>query len=291
LVRPKAPLLWDRNAITNLRSRRNGSSTLGSTAGAGSVAKATALETWVSEHPFLNGGAGTSSAVFDAMISTHALRNPASAEVALQRELKRGAAANPFLSEFYAPDGTASDPAYLPPEHIGVVYSSLRARLALGDSASLLVEGVEDAEEEEALRAEVEITLARRGAEIPRTLLFHTEQVGPVRLGAQIEDVDVTVPHTLVEIGPGPEAVLIAPVNIQCARLCLTTERLTVECPSGGENGAIHLEAGAFDGARMVSIPILRGDVSLSAAWPGALAVSRFSHPPRSCSACGKSQW
>ena len=230
---------------------------------------AAALETWVPEHPFLNGGVGTSSAVFDAMISTHALRTPVSAEAALQRELKRGVAANPFLSEFYAPEGAAYEPVYLPPEHIGVVYSSLRARLALGDSASLLVEGSEDAEEEEALRAEVEITLARRGVEIPRTLLFHTEQVGPVRLGAQIEDVDVTVPHTLVEIGPGPEAVLIAPVSIQCAKLSLTTERLTVECPSGGENGAIHLEADAFDGAQMVSVPILRGDVSLSASWPG----------------------
>lgn len=228
-----------------------------------------ALETWVAEHPFLDGGLGTSSAVFDAVITNRALRNHASAEPALERELSRGAKANPFLSEFYISEGRASDGVHLPPEHIGIVYASLRARLSLGDRASLLVEGLEDADEEEALRAEVEITLARRDADRPRVLRFGTVQTGPVKLGAHIEDVDISVPHTRVEIGPGPEAVFVAPVSIQCAELAIATDKVIAESPSRPQVAAIFLEADAFDGAQMTSVPVLRGEVSLAASWPG----------------------
>ncbi len=228
-----------------------------------------ALDTWVAEHPLLNGGVGTSSAVFEAMICVRALHNPLTADAALQKELSRGAAANPFLAEFYVPDEVSSDPTYLPAEHIGLIYSSLRARLSLGDTASLLVEGPEEAEEEEVLRAEVEITLARRDTDRVRVLQFNSDQTSPVRLGSYVEDVDITVPHAKVEIGPGPEAILIAPVSIQCAELALTTEKIIIENPSGRQVSAVFLEADAFDGASMVSVPILRGDVSLAASWPG----------------------
>lgn len=230
----------------------------------------TALETWVAEHPFLDGGTGTSSAVFDAIVSTQALMKPTSAEAALGRELGRGAAANPFLSEFYLPEDANSDPVYLPAQHIGIVYASLRARLSLGDTATLSVEGVEDAEEEEALRPQVEIALSRRNADRPRLLFFVTDQIGPVFLGAHVEDVDVTVPQTRVEIGPGAEAVLIAPVNLQCAQLSISTEKLIVESPSGGQADAVYLEAESYDGAQMTSVPVLRGSVALSACWPDA---------------------
>jgi hypothetical protein len=52
----------------------------------------------------LDGATGTSSAVFDAVINVHALRNAAAAEAVLSQELIKGAAANPFLSEFYLKD-------------------------------------------------------------------------------------------------------------------------------------------------------------------------------------------
>lgn len=233
-----------------------------------------ALDTWVAEHPFLNGGGGTPSAVFDAMISVHALQNPASAEAALQRELARGAAANPFLSEFYselyAAQSAGFGTAFLPPEHIGVVYASLRARLSLGDSASLLVEGREDAEGEEVLRAEVEISLARRDADRPRVLYFERDQTGTVRMGVHVEDVNITVPYTQVEIGPGSEAVLVAPVSIQCAKLVITTEKIIVESPSGRHDAAVSLEADGLFSPKMVSVPVIRGHAVLTASWPDA---------------------
>lgn len=228
-----------------------------------------ALDTWVGEHPFLNGGVGASSAVFEAMIAAYALKKSKSADAALRNELKKGAAANPFLSEFYLPEASSAAAVYLPPEHIGIVYASLRARLSLGDSASLSVEGAEDAEEEAALRAEVEVTLVRRNIDRPRTLRFDTEQTGAIRLGSHIEDVDLIVPHTRVEVGPGTEAVLVAPVNIQCDTFSLTADRIVVESASGGQTAAVFIAASNFDGASMTSVPVLRGDVSLEASWPG----------------------
>lgn len=229
-----------------------------------------ALETWVDEHPFLDGTGGPSSSVFDAAITARALDTVAAEDLALSRELGRGAAANPFLTEFYAPRSNNSEPVYLPPEHIGIAYASLRARLSLGDSATLLVEGVEEAEDKEAARADVEVTLARRESERPRVLTYRTDQRGAVCLGSHVADVDAVVPKARVEIGPGPEAVLVAPINIQCAELSISTAKVIVEGSSGSEVNAVHLEAESYDGANITSLPSLRGEASLSVIWPSA---------------------
>jgi hypothetical protein len=228
-----------------------------------------ALKTWVPEHPFLGGRDAPSSAVFDAAIAVRALKRNNSAELALNRELARGAAsANPFLAEFYAPQAKGGELTFLPPQHIGIVYSSLRARLSLGDTASLLVEGPEEGAEDEILRAEVEITLGRRGSDRAQYLRFESDQTGPIRLGAQVEDIDITVPHTRVEIGPGPEALLIAPISVQCETLSLTANRLIVETAQDRSDAAVFLEAAQYEGA-ITSVPIMRGAVSLSTSWPG----------------------
>ena len=228
-----------------------------------------ALKTWVPEHPFLGGRDAPSSTVFDAAIAVRALKRNDSAELALNRELARGAAsANPFLAEFYAPQANGGELTFLPPQHIGIIYSSLRARLSLGDTASLLVEGAEDGDEDEILRAEVEITLGRRGSDNAQYLRFESEQTGPIRLGAQVEDIDIIVPHTRVEIGPGPEALLIAPINVQCETLALTANRLIVESAQDRRDAAVFLEAALYEGV-ITSVPVMRGEVSLSTSWPG----------------------
>ncbi len=226
-----------------------------------------ALETWVPDHPFLDGSGDPSSVVFDAAISSWALKQTQTADAALKRELGRGVAANPFLSEFYIGEEDNSQIS-LPSQHIGILYASFRARLSLGDTASLLVEGAEDGDDEEALRAEVEITLSRRGEDRSRILEFETEQIGPIFLGAHVEDVDICVPLSRVEVGPGAESILVAPVNIQCSDLAITTNKIIVENPSGRETAAVFLEAEAFDGASISSAPIVRGDVSFAASWP-----------------------
>ena len=97
------------------------------------------LDTWVAEHPFLDGGTSASSAVFDAAISAKALRDSKTSDLALQRELNRGAAANPFLSEFYRDDEDESGASFVPTEYLGIFYASLRAGLSLGDTAVSLL--------------------------------------------------------------------------------------------------------------------------------------------------------
>ena len=94
----------------------------------------TALETWVPEHPFLDGGRGFSSAVFGGMVIAKALMTPEASEAALQKELASGAAANPFLFDFY----TATGDDFIHPGHIGAVYASLRANLSLGESGQFV---------------------------------------------------------------------------------------------------------------------------------------------------------
>jgi len=230
-----------------------------------------ALKTWLSEHPFLGGRDMPASAVFDAVIAARALKHIDSAELALNRELARGAAsANPFLADFYAPREKNGELTFLPPQHIGVIYSSLRARLSIGDTASLLVEAPDEGREDELLRAEVEITLGRRGSDRAQYLRFESDQTGPIRLGAQVEDVDITVPHTRVEIGPGTEALLIAPISVQCEALALTAERLIVETAKDRSDAAVFLEAARYEGT-ITSVPVLRGQVSLSTSWPDVL--------------------
>ena len=259
-----------------------------------------ALKTWVPEHPFLGGRDAPSSAVFDAVIAVRALKRKDSAELALDRELARGAAAaNPFLAEFYAPQGETGSLIFLPPQHVGIIYTSLRARLSLGDTASLLVEGPEEGAEDEILRAEVEITLGRRGSDHPQYLRFESDQTGPIRLGAQVEDVDITVPHTRVEIGPGPEALLVAPISVQCETLGLTASKLIVEMAQDRDDAAVFLEAARYEGA-MMSVPVVRGGSLLRPHGRACIATrGRVSRPipprfrirglMRRCADCGNS--
>jgi hypothetical protein len=233
-----------------------------------------ALKIWVPEHPFLGGRDAPSSAVFDAVIAVRALKRSGSGQLALDRELARGAAsANPFLAEFYAPQGEDGGLTFLPPQHVGIIYSSLRARLSLGDTASLLIEGPEEGAEDEILRAEVEITLGRRGSDRPQFLRFESDQTEPIRLGAQVEDVEITVPHARVEIGPSAEALLIAPISVQCETLALMASKLIIETTQDRSDAAVFLEAVRYEGA-VTSVPAIRGDVLLAASWPGV-----HSHP------------
>ena len=232
-------------------------------------AYSSALETWVPEHPFLDGASSAASAVFEAVITGAALRRAATAGMASTKELAKGAAANPFLAEFYLGEYSHR---VVPPEHIGVIYASLRARLSLGDSASLSVEGAEDGDELEQLKAEVEISLLRFGEDNVRTLTFESDQAGLIRLGSHIEDVEITTPFAGVEIGGAREAVLVAPVSVQCQSLKFVAERIIIESSPNMPESAVTLESGTADTSAVVGVPLVNGEVGLSVAWQGAEA-------------------
>ena len=230
-----------------------------------------ALETWVPEHPFLDGAAKPSSAVFAARIAAHALQSPRFEEHARRAELTKGVAANPFLAEFYLSAG--GDEAHAPPEHLGILYSSLRATLALGDSANLHIEPLDEgADDEAALAATVEISVDRKGHDKQDPLVLRTEQVGSVQLGPHVEDVDITFPLGRIEMGSGPEITIVAPVNIQCGKLSIESDRVIVESSAEDAVGAVYLEAEEFTGVKILTVPTVRGKASLSVAWPGATA-------------------
>ena len=222
------------------------------------------------DHPFIDHGGGGGadvrawSAVFDAAISAWALRNaPAAADVVLELELKKGSAANPFLFEFYRTD----DDRFISSDHIGVVYSSFRAGLSLGDTASLLVQGSDEVSIEEDFEADVDFILIRQGSESPREESFWTDPDKLVRLGAHVEDVSVVLPLGGIELGPGLEANLIAPINIQCDELTVSTERLVVEKSrqQGDGEGTAYLEARTYTTTTMFTLPIIRDSAELSA--------------------------
>ena len=230
-----------------------------------------ALKTWVADHPFLDGHVRPSSAVFDAVVATWTLRNATSLQArdaAIERELARGIAANPILSEIYTNELLRSGDSFIPPEHIGIIYSSLRARLSLGDSASMAIEQTELAENDDILTAEVEIFQLRRNAERPRVVELKTDREGLIRLGAHIEDVEVIGPESFVEIGHGNEAMLVAPISIQCNVLTTESRTLIVEPSPSGSISAVYLEADEFSGYKMTSVPVLRGVATLAACWP-----------------------
>lgn len=224
-----------------------------------------ALETWVGEHPFLNGLKGA-SAVFDAIIVNTALSDPHLSAIATDQELGKGVAANPFLSEFFIREEEGTTQA-IKPELVGLVYNSLRAQLSIGQTASLSLDGVEADDDMDRLAVEIEVTIEKGGVAPSRVLNFVSEQIGIFRLGPHVHDVDASLPDGAVELGAGDELVLVAPVNIQCQRLKIISPKLVVEGANSVADANVALEADVFDGASVTAVPIVRG-ATLSAAWP-----------------------
>ena len=123
----------------------------------------------------------------------------------------------------------------------------------------------EPTEEEDELRSDVEIVI-RRGDDSLRTLTFRTDQTDAIRLGAHVEDVNIVAPYANVVIGPGQEATLVSPVNIQCDKLTISTRKIVVEPSTDSTDqrtAAVVLQADEFDGG-VGSVPVRRGGVELT---------------------------
>ena len=226
-----------------------------------------ALKSWVPEHPFLSGGGSSPSSVFEAAIAAHALSQSASAAAALHRELLRGAAANPFLSVFY-PSG---DNEHLPAEHIGIVYASARARLTLGETATLcVVDNSASMLEGEDLQAVVEISLICDGQE--RVVLdCMTDKTGVLTIGSHLADADIVLPHGAIEIGLGKEVALVAPLSIECDVLSIDAANLVVEAPKRDADAVVFLRTPHFH-ASTSPLLVVRNNVEFVASWPNARA-------------------
>ena len=228
-----------------------------------------ALESWLGEHPFLGEGGDASSAVFEAVITARALKSTGTGASALAGELGKGEASNPFLYVFYTGEQSGSETTTLPEEHIGAIYSSIRASLAQGETASLLVEEIDD-DQDQPQFGTVEIELSRRGKDNPILHQFRTNPIGPIRLGSHIRDVLIEMPRARVEIGESTEVLLVAPVDIQCADLAISGEKVIVEASPDSPVASVFLEANNYTGTTMTTVPVLRNGAQLSVSWPGA---------------------
>ena len=86
-----------------------------------------ALETWVAEHPFLDGGGGhPATAVFDAVISAEALRSPVASAPALKREIGSRRRSQSFFVRVLRRSGcagTQTDPGRAYRRHLFVAKS------------------------------------------------------------------------------------------------------------------------------------------------------------------------
>ena len=228
-----------------------------------------ALESWVGQHPFLRGETDTASAVFEAAIAARALNTQSAADKALQRELERGDAANPFFHNFYLGDDPETETTELLSEHIGVIYSSIRASLAQGESASLLIEELEEDSNSEG-GAEVEIEVVRRDSEDSILLLFETQPAGTIFLGPVVKDVFITSPQAQVVVGQGRELTLVAPVGIDCHNLSIRAIKVIVEKPADSDADAVALHSEILGGDPLTTVPLVRNNAQLFVTWPNA---------------------
>lgn len=228
-----------------------------------------ALESWVGQHPFLRGEADTASAVFEAAIAARALKTSNAADRALQHELERGDAANPFLHNFYLGDNPETETTELPSEHIGVIYSSIRASLAQGESASLWVEELEENGDSKG-DAEVEIEVVRRDAEDSILLHFETQADGTIFLGSVVKDVFISSSQAEIVIGQGRELILVAPVALECQSLSIKATKVIVDKPADSDADAVALQGEALGGDPLTTVPLVRNNAKLFVTWPNA---------------------
>lgn len=232
-----------------------------------------ALETWVNEHPFLDGaGRQPSSAVFGGLIAAKALRVEAVADHVLSQELNHGTLANPFLAEFYITtlqkDQNTKIPE-MPPTHIGLVYASLSARLSSGQNASLRIDAdMRSVDNEE---AEVEIVIAGDKSVV---LEFTTNAAGHFRFGRKVQDVTIMCPTASLTLGNGSELTLLAPLSLHVARLTLSGNQISVDQPAHRAREEIEDVVDITVEQEIISeiatLPRLTGVVTLEVRWPGS---------------------
>lgn len=239
-----------------------------------------AVKGLVSQHPFLDGtGREPSGAVFAAVIYAHALFSTVQDCVsAAERRAGNGPhTPNPFLVDFYL--GKSKPDSVIPPEHLILLYDSIRSRAEVGDIVRLTV----DAEEgDETAEVEIQVGSASAGPkDRPRLINLKTSQAGSLRFGRQVNGVSVDAPDLDVVIGSGNPVEMVAPVYLNVGRLSFNCPEIVVVSNDKGslnEDASVLLETQELRETTLMSVPQIRKGVELQVSWPGASAYpwSRF---------------
>ena len=245
-----------------------------------SPAQTTAYEAAVTSffdvHPFLDGtGKEPSGAVFSAAITANALRVPQYEPKA--RIFANGGThtPNPFLINFLL-EAKVAEPkevTFISPEHVALLYESLRAAAKSGDIIRLQIEAGEDEEAD----GELSVSNEDRSLEY----YFVTSQAGTVSFARSVSGISIQAPLMDVTIGIGESFDLIAPVFLNISKLTVNASELIVgkEHPLRGDDFAVVLEASTLENVKLQSTPTVRAGVEFLVSWPGSVEYpwSKFS--------------
>jgi hypothetical protein len=158
----------------------------------------------------------------------------------------------------------------VPPEHVVVLYESVRARASAGEVVRLSIDG-DEADEE--LDVEIEISGAT-AQDLDRRLSFKTSSAGELRFSRQVNGVSVDASTLDVVIGSGNPVEMIAPVSLNIGRLTFNCSELAVQLgdtavPSG--DTIIIIEAQELLTSGILTAPLVRKGAELAISWPEAM--------------------
>lgn len=240
-----------------------------------------ALETWVPDHPFTDGtGLQPSSAVFGGLIAAEALKRDWACENVREGELRRHKI-NPFIWAFFLPNGwqllerfstNHDDEPHdsIPMANLGLVFNSLQAQLSRTESATLVVDAPDAADnvdgEVTSINADVEIT--RHLASTTSVIRLQSEADGTIYFGSQVGDIDISGNDLNVDC-VSDETRFLAPVSIDVATLAIGNGGVVVQRSARhtDEDEIVTLKSSVFDsGTRKVTV---QSGVQLLVDWPG----------------------
>jgi hypothetical protein len=220
-----------------------------------------AVREMIVQHPFLDGsGREPSGAVFAAVILAGGLLSAESETVAAaaKRAGDGPSTPNPFLIDFYLE--RLPDEPEVPPEHVVILYDSLRSRSTATEAVRLSVEGDEESES-----ADVEMAIVGKEDSVS----FRTSQAGQLRFGRQVSGVSIDAPLMDVVIGSGNPVEFVAPVFLRVSRVSFECPEIVVQRSEIDDDVIVAIEADALQSSKVLTVPVVRKDARLSVSWPG----------------------
>jgi hypothetical protein len=232
-----------------------------------------AVQEFLPQHPFLDGiGTAASSAVFEADLICHAMLGQRTS--GMEKWARHSKPGNPFLIDMFKRRTTAE----VPPEYLGALFASAQALAGPNEYAEFDFEqdGLDSDDPQDG--ADVSIDLMDRNEESERpiqTWTFRSSTLGEIRFLGTLGNASV-VGSVNVTIGDGSGTRIDAPTSIECARLSLLGEELTVtnalvprRATQNPDEVSVALIAEGLEAPQVSRVRLLSG-ASLAVEWPGS---------------------
>lgn len=153
---------------------------------------------------------------------------------------------------------------YIPSAHVGAIYASRRARLSVGEIASMHIDG-EQMEGHAFADGEIEVRNSK--GEIIQSYQFLTDAEGEYKFGTGLENVDLNLPDGSVTVGYSEEMRFVGDVSVTARELKFDCRDIVALGNIGGA-GAIYLEAEEVESS-VESRPVTYQGTVLAVVWDG----------------------